>query len=132
MLAILAIVAFIVLPSLVDFLMEWFWFGAIGYRHVFVTSLRAQASLGAFTLLFAFLALYGNLWIAISSIASPYIVIGGRGGGTIQPAMVRREQLRRLVGVGCLVISLLISLVATLYPSWRASRINPAEALRYE
>lgn len=29
-------------------------------------------------------------------------------------------------------ISLLISLVATLYPSWAASRINPAEALRYE
>jgi len=29
-------------------------------------------------------------------------------------------------------ISLLISLVATVYPSWRASRINPAEALRYE
>jgi lipoprotein-releasing system permease protein len=29
-------------------------------------------------------------------------------------------------------ISLLISLVATLYPSWRASRVNPAEALRYE
>lgn len=29
-------------------------------------------------------------------------------------------------------VSLLISLLATLYPSWRASRINPAEALRYE
>ena len=29
-------------------------------------------------------------------------------------------------------ISFLISLAATLYPSWRASRINPAEALRYE
>ena len=29
-------------------------------------------------------------------------------------------------------ISLLISLVATLYPSWAASRINPVEALRYE
>jgi lipoprotein-releasing system permease protein len=29
-------------------------------------------------------------------------------------------------------VSLLISLAATLYPSWRASRINPAEALRYE
>ena len=29
-------------------------------------------------------------------------------------------------------ISLAISLVATLYPSWRASRVNPAEALRYE
>jgi lipoprotein-releasing system permease protein len=29
-------------------------------------------------------------------------------------------------------VSLLLSLLATLYPSWRASRINPAEALRYE
>ena len=29
-------------------------------------------------------------------------------------------------------VSLLISLVATLYPSWAAARINPAEALRYE
>ena len=30
------------------------------------------------------------------------------------------------------VISLVLAFVATLYPSWRASRINPAEALRYE
>jgi lipoprotein-releasing system permease protein len=30
------------------------------------------------------------------------------------------------------LVSLAISLVATLYPSWRASRVNPAEALRYE
>jgi lipoprotein-releasing system permease protein len=29
-------------------------------------------------------------------------------------------------------VSLLISFLATLYPSWRASRVNPAEALRYE
>jgi lipoprotein-releasing system permease protein len=30
------------------------------------------------------------------------------------------------------VISLLLSFVATVYPSWRASQVNPAEALRYE
>ncbi len=30
------------------------------------------------------------------------------------------------------LISLLLSLAATLYPSWRASRVNPAVALRYE
>jgi len=30
------------------------------------------------------------------------------------------------------VVSLLLAFVATIYPSWRASRVNPAEALRYE
>jgi lipoprotein-releasing system permease protein len=30
------------------------------------------------------------------------------------------------------LVSLLLSLLATLYPSWRAARVNPAEALRYE
>ena len=30
------------------------------------------------------------------------------------------------------VIALVLAFVATLYPSWRASRIQPAEALRYE
>ncbi len=30
------------------------------------------------------------------------------------------------------LISLVLAFIATLYPSWRASRVNPAEALRYE
>jgi lipoprotein-releasing system permease protein len=34
--------------------------------------------------------------------------------------------------VPIVLISLLLSFVATLYPSWRASRVQPAEALRYE
>ncbi len=35
--------------------------------------------------------------------------------------------------VGTIVgIALFISFSATLYPSWRASRVQPAEALRYE
>ena len=93
--------------------MEWLWFGASGYRAVYVTSLRAQASLGTFILGFAFVVLYGNLWIAVSSIASPYIVIGTGAAGTVQPAMVRREQIRKLVGVGCLVVSLMISLAGS-------------------
>jgi len=35
-----------------------------------------------------------------------------------------------VVSIG--LVSLLLSLFATLYPSWRAARVNPAEALRYE
>ncbi len=34
--------------------------------------------------------------------------------------------------VPIIVISLLLAFVATIYPSWRASRVQPAEALRYE
>ena len=33
---------------------------------------------------------------------------------------------------GFTLIAFVLSLLATLYPSWRAARVNPAEALRYE
>jgi len=39
-------------------------------------------------------------------------------------------QMPDVVTIG--LVSLVMSFVATLYPSWRASRVNPAEALRYE
>ena len=39
----------------------------------------------------------------------------------------------RLVhGVLVATLAIVVSLIATLYPSWSASRIGPAEALRYE
>jgi lipoprotein-releasing system permease protein len=34
--------------------------------------------------------------------------------------------------IAIVAVSLLLSLAATLYPSWRASRVSPADALRYE
>ena len=39
-------------------------------------------------------------------------------------------QWRDVIVIGTL--SLVLTLFATLYPSWRAARVNPAEALRYE
>ena len=90
-LALAALLVFVVLPQTVAFLLEWLWFGAIGYRSVYLTGLRAQASLGTFVVAAAFAVLFGNLWVAISSIASPYIVLAGRSGGsTVQPAIIQR------------------------------------------
>lgn len=43
------------------------------------------------------------------------------------PSDLRAQDVGRIAG-----IALLLSLLATLYPAWRASRTAPAEALRYE
>ncbi len=42
------------------------------------------------------------------------------------------SDLQRGDVVAIAIVSFALSLLATLYPSWRASRVNPAEALRYE
>jgi lipoprotein-releasing system permease protein len=34
--------------------------------------------------------------------------------------------------VAVITVAMTISLLATVYPAWRAARMDPAEALRYE
>jgi lipoprotein-releasing system permease protein len=43
------------------------------------------------------------------------------------PSDLQANDVARVAGM-----ALVLSLFATLYPSWRAARVNPAEALRYE
>ncbi len=42
------------------------------------------------------------------------------------------SDLQRADVVTIAVIALVLALVATIYPAWRAAKVNPAEALRYE
>jgi lipoprotein-releasing system permease protein len=43
------------------------------------------------------------------------------------PSDLQRGDVLSIAG-----IALLLALLATLYPAWRAAKVNPAEALRYE
>jgi lipoprotein-releasing system permease protein len=43
------------------------------------------------------------------------------------PSDLRADDVIRIGVTACV-----LALVSTLYPSWRASRVRPAEALRYE
>ncbi|WP_432453417.1 MULTISPECIES: lipoprotein-releasing ABC transporter permease subunit [unclassified Agarivorans] len=48
-------------------------------------------------------------------------------GGAGLPVLQRSEQI-----IFITVVAMLLSILATIYPAWRASKILPAEALRYE
>jgi len=43
------------------------------------------------------------------------------------PSEIRWDDVLLITGA-----SLVMGLLATIYPAWRASRVQPAEALRYE
>ncbi|MBS0471387.1 MAG: lipoprotein-releasing ABC transporter permease subunit [Proteobacteria bacterium] len=61
-------------------------------------------------------------WIAGMDVFSPEVYFL-----THMPSKIEPFDLFAVAG-----ISLLLSLLATLYPSWRAARLDPVEALRYE
>jgi lipoprotein-releasing system permease protein len=43
------------------------------------------------------------------------------------PSEVNPQEVATIV-----IMAMVLSLIATLYPSWRAARLDPVEALRYE
>ncbi|WP_406611181.1 lipoprotein-releasing ABC transporter permease subunit [Agarivorans sp. JK6] len=70
-------------------------------------------------------------WWLSSNINSVMSAIGlnfaANFGGAGLPVLQRSEQI-----IFITVAAMLLSIVATIYPAWRASKIHPAEALRYE
>ncbi len=88
---------FMVVPSAVNLLTEWFWFGEVGYTAVFIRTLTARATLGALVLLVTFALVAFNLRTALGQVTRPYMLFPG--GGDIQPIVLNQRQLQ-LMGTG--------------------------------
>ena len=57
---------------------------------------------------------------------------GGRGVGDGGGGLSITPVVTPIVFVGAFVFSLIVSVVFAVYPAWRASKLKPVEALRYE
>lgn len=71
------------------------------------------------------LGLAGSWWIndILELLGIDMTLVGGSG----LPVVIEVQQITWIIVAACA-----LSIVATLYPAWRASRILPAQALRYE
>ncbi len=97
-----ALLLFLVVPSAVALLTEWFWFNEVGFAAIFVRTLSAKASMGGLVFLIAFAALAFNLRLALRRLTKPYMLFPG--GGEVQPIVLDRRQLQLLgTGVAALV-----------------------------
>jgi lipoprotein-releasing system permease protein len=76
-----------------------------------------------------------GLGIALNFDGLRHLLLSLEGTPLFRPELLFLTQLPALVEprevVTVLAISLGLSLLATLYPSWRAARIDPAQALRH-
>ncbi|MDP1569166.1 MAG: UPF0182 family protein [Vicinamibacterales bacterium] len=104
---VLAALAFFIVPSLTDFLVDWWWFAEVGYRDVFVTGLTWRYGLGiaAFVLTLGWLA--AHLRIAIQALPAEPVTFTTREGMTV--VLPTRDQLKPLVLALAGGVSLLVS-----------------------
>ena len=95
---------FLVVPSAVDLLTEWYWFDEVAFTSIFIRTLTAKAILGGVVALAAFGTLALNFRLPLRRITTPYLLFPG--GGDIQPLALEPRQLR-LLGTGVAAVAAL-------------------------
>jgi hypothetical protein len=111
-LLVLAAALFLGLPGFANFYLDWLWFGELGYRELFLRSLTASFALGAAVFAIAFVVIYVNLLIALSSIDAPYVVLGPISD-VVRTPVLQSRQLRTLATVAAVAGGLLLGVVAS-------------------
>jgi uncharacterized membrane protein (UPF0182 family) len=112
---------FFAAPSAVRFYTDWLWFGEVGYQSVFLTMLRAQATLFVAAFAVAALWLTLNFRVALAAIGDIRPVFTTREG--IELPLPGRGQLRTIVSGVATVLAIFIALYASSrWETWLAWR----------
>ena len=82
-------------------------------------------------------AVFGiGLGWALANVAATIFTGGGfaaaTGEGAVQGAFVITPVLTPTVLLGALGFGIAVSVIFAIYPAWRASKLKPVDALRYE
>jgi uncharacterized membrane protein (UPF0182 family) len=105
------VLLFFVLPSGTTLLADWLWFGELGYRDVFLTSVWARFGIGLSVFAVAFVWLAAHLRYALSAASSAPASFTTREGFTI--VLPTRDQIRPLATAAAAIAALLLGLFAS-------------------
>lgn len=102
---------FFVVPATLDFLADWLWFGEVGHRQVYSTSIAARAGVGSavFLLTAAWLTMHTRL--ALAAMPAAPMTFTTREGFTV--ALPTRDQVRPLVLILTAIASFLLASFAS-------------------
>jgi uncharacterized membrane protein (UPF0182 family) len=109
-LTIVLLVAFFLVPSLVQFYTDWLWFGEVGYQHVFFRALTTKSGLGAAVLAVGFAVLYVNFRYAFRTLTRREIVVVTPDGPRV--VVVDPTRLAPFVGLAAAAGGLLLAFYA--------------------
>ena len=109
--ALVALLLLISVPSFAEIYTEWLWFGETGFQPLFLKSLTTKGFLGLAVFAGAFAFLFANLRLAVKGPDRPFMVFAG--GGDIQPIVLERRHLGFLATAVSGVLALFIAGIAS-------------------
>jgi uncharacterized protein len=98
------------LPSLTSFVVDWLWFGEVGYQPVYLTTMYSKSLVGTTAFVVAFLWMAANLRHALNAASAAPASFTTREGFTI--VLPTRDQLRPLAMLAAAAAAALLAIWA--------------------